>query len=131
MWLPVSAVIAPPTAALVMAATDPTAGFNPYSLIGSAVTPVIVVVLLLFGKLRTETELKRLEEEINGPNGYKEQIRLKDEQLQLSLNGLLERVVPALTRSTLVLENLAPMLQTEVTITRPPPRPPRRARNED
>lgn len=116
MWLSVTALMTPPVMTTVVAAADPTASFNPYSLIGSVVTPVIVVLLLLFGKLRTESESKRQEETLEA---YRDQLRLKDEQLQQLQTALQERVIPALTRATLVLETLSPLLQTELSFNRP------------
>lgn len=101
---PIAAVALP--AGVVLAEASASSGFDPYSLIGSVVTPVIVVALLLFGKLHTESDYKRLAEELESERA--ERVRLQ--------TALTDRVIPALTRSTLVLETLSPMLQTEVRL---------------
>lgn len=89
----------------ILADTPTTGTHSPdiYSLLGTAVTPAIVVVLLLMGKLRTEAEVKRLEADIRNRDAV---IATKDDQLSALQNGLIERAIPALTRSTLVLETL-------------------------
>jgi hypothetical protein len=79
-------------------------GFDPYSLIGTLLTPVIVVILLLTNKLHTEGDYKRLQADLDLEKG-------RTTALQ---EALVERVIPALTRSTLVLEQVSPLLQTEV-----------------
>jgi hypothetical protein len=100
---PGAIVAAPAAIVLAEAATNQ---FDPYSLIGTIVTPVIVVALLLFGKLHTEADYQRLADELEASRA--EQMRLQ--------TALTDRVIPALTRSTLVLEALSPIIQTEVRL---------------
>lgn len=104
MLAPAAFTAAP--AAVVLAETAATSNFDPYSLIGTALTPVIVVALLLFGKLHTEKDYQRLAEDLDRE-------RAESERLQTALT---DRVIPALTRSTLVLEALSPIVQTEVRL---------------
>lgn len=80
--------------------------FDPYSLVGTLLTPVLVVILLLTNKLHTEGDYKRLQQDLDLEKG-------RTTALQ---EALVERVIPALTRSTLVLEQVSPLLQTEVHI---------------
>lgn len=105
MYATSTLVVAP--AALGLVADAATAdSFGPYSLIGTVVTPVIVVVLLLAGKLHTHGELARLVDS-------NEQLRAQNQTLQ---EALIERAVPALTRSTMVLEQITPLIQNEVRL---------------
>lgn len=95
MFLTPVALLASPAAISVgLAATNN--GFDPWTLIGSVITPVIVVFLLITGKLRTGAEAER----IIADNA---DLRAQNQALQA---GLVDRVIPALTRSTLVLEGL-------------------------
>jgi hypothetical protein len=96
------AVSAPVATLLAEAATN--SGFDPYSLIGTLITPVLVVVLLLTNKLHTEGDYKRVIADL-------EVEKARTTTLQ---TALVDRVIPALTRSTLVLETVSPLLQTEV-----------------
>lgn len=108
MLTSVAAVSAPAVVSVAGAVVD--GGFDPYSLIGTFITPVIVVALLLMGKLHTEGEHKRLLEDLDAE-------KARTAALQ---SALTDRVIPALTRSTLVLENVSPLLQTEVHLRRRP-----------
>jgi hypothetical protein len=78
-------------------------GFDPYSLIGTVVTPVLVIALLLMGKLHTHGEVARLETDLAARDAA---LAVKDEQLTALQAGLVDRAIPALTRATLVLEGL-------------------------
>jgi hypothetical protein len=95
MWVP-AAVIAAPAVVSVAATADGAGGFDPTTLIGTVVTPVLVIALILFGKLHTHGEVERLETDLAAE-------RADNAALQAALT---DRVVPALTRSTLVLEAL-------------------------
>ena len=64
----------------------------------------MVIVLLLMNKLHTHSEVRRLEEDNDALRA--DNLRLQD--------ALTDRVIPALTRSTLVLETISPLLQTEI-----------------
>jgi hypothetical protein len=97
-------VATPPAMVVAEAATG--ASFDPVSLIGSVITPVIVVVLLLIGKLHTDSDYKRVLADLEAERA--ERARLQ--------TALTDRVIPALTRSTLVLEAVAPMLQNEIRL---------------
>lgn len=101
---PLIALGAPPAVVLTEAATS--TGFDPYSLIGTVVTPVIVVALLLLGKLHTDADYKRVIADLDHERA--ERVRFQ--------SALTERVVPALTRATLVLEAVSPSLQQEVRL---------------
>lgn len=119
MWSPsVALLAASPFGGVVVAAVDSsTGGFDPTVLVSSAVTPAIVVLLLLLGKLRTEGEVKRLESESERKDGLIDQ---KDGQITTLQASLVDKAIPALVRSTLILESLSPLLRTEVTLHRPP-----------
>lgn len=106
MWE--SVVVATPILGMVAATTSDNTGFDLTSLIGAGITPAIVIVLMLLGKLRTEPEVKRLESEVTQ---LRAQVREKDQQMLSLQGGLVDRAIPALTRSTLVLEALSPMLR--------------------
>lgn len=107
MWEP-AVIVAAPVVSLAVASN--TGGFDVSSLIGASITPAIVIVLLLLGKLRTEPEVRRLE----GENTLlRKQVSDKDAQMLLLQGGLADRAIPALTRSTLVLEALSPLLQSD------------------
>jgi len=93
-----------PAAVSLLADATTGIGFDPFSLIGTLLTPVIVVLLLLGGKLHTEGDYKRLADDLEAE-------RARTAALQ---SALTDRVIPALTRSTLVLETVSPLLQTEV-----------------
>jgi len=101
---PIAAAVATP--AVFVAADAAANGFDPYSLIGTVLTPVIVVTLLLFGKLHTEADYQRVVTDLDLARA--EQTRLQ--------TALTDRAIPALTRSTLVLEALSPIVQTEVRL---------------
>lgn len=118
MW-GVAAVVATPlfVDASGVLATSSTGGFDVTSLVGTVVTPALVIVLLLFGKLRTEPEVKRLEADIDS---LRAQVREKDAQINTLQTGIVDKAIPALARTTLVLETISPLLQTEVHLRRPP-----------
>lgn len=108
----------PPAGAIVAATvTGGGDGVNITSLIGTVVTPTIVIILLLLGKLRTEPEVKRLEQ---SNETMRQTILAKDNDMQQLQAGLVDKAIPALTRSTLILETLAPVIQTEVHLRRHP-----------
>lgn len=117
LTLPVALAVPPVYGFVMAAATDGTGGVNIPSIIGTTVTPVIVIILLLMGKLRTEPEVKRIEKSLSEANAT---VAVKDKQLQDLQAGLVDKAIPALTRTTLVLETIAPMLQTELHLRRPP-----------
>lgn len=100
-----------------LAAAAGAVDFQPYSLIGTVLTPVIVVALLIMGKLRTEGEVKRVEASCARLEALLDR---KDEQLQVLQRSVDERAIPALTRAALILESVAPLLQTETRVRRPP-----------
>jgi len=71
--------------------------FDPLTLLASTGIPGVVIVLLITGKLRTESEVKRLE----GENDRKDiVIAQKDEQIQRLQAGIVDQAIPVITRST-------------------------------
>jgi hypothetical protein len=80
------------------------ASFDPYSVLASTGISGIVVVLLISGKLRTESEVKRLVSENERKDTV---IKQKDEQIVSLQAGIVEQAIPVLTRSTSLLEKLA------------------------
>jgi hypothetical protein len=97
-----------PATWLVQAAADPGGKLDLQSLIGTTVTPAIVILLLLFGKLRMESEVKRLERDLAAE---------RKERLDL-LETVTTKVIPALTKSTLVLEKMVPTVEADITYRR-------------
>lgn len=108
LW-PVTVAI-PVAGVAVLTDAASSAGFDPISIIGTVLTPTIVIILLLTGKLHTDSEVKRLEDAVTA----------KDAQLAALQSGLTDRVIPALTRATLVLETVSPLLQTDVHLRHDP-----------
>lgn len=102
MYLQAAAIGSGP--ALFVADAASNGSLDPLSLIGTVVTPVLVVVLLLANKLHTDGDYRRVIADLHEERA--ERVRLQ--------TALTERVIPALTRSTLVLETVSPLLQTEV-----------------
>lgn len=82
------------------------AGFDPWTLIGTVITPVVVVVLLLIGKLHTDVDYKRLSD--TAKSEHDERIRLQ--------NIVNERVIPMSHRQTLVMEATLPLVQAQVRL---------------
>lgn len=89
---------------LSMVAVGEQTGWDPTSLIGTAITPVIIVTLFLTGILHGPGEFNRMEADID---------RLRDENERLH-QTISERVIPAVTRSTLAVESVASLITTEV-----------------
>jgi hypothetical protein len=93
-------VIAATAAQLVVAAADTASSFDPISLVTSTVTPGIVILLLVTGKLRTQSEVNRLEEE----GARKDEIvEAQRQTIAAQHQALVDKVVPALTLATAAL----------------------------
>jgi hypothetical protein len=88
-------------AALIFA-VEPSAT-DPVSLLTSLGFPGVVIILFITGKLRWDGEVKRLVQEIDKKD---EIIRLKDEQISKLQSGIMDQAIPALTRSTQIMEQL-------------------------
>jgi hypothetical protein len=102
---PLAAVAAPTVAAAAYAVTSDSSGLDLTSLLGTVVTPVIVILLLLTGKLRTEGEVKNRDETIAI---LRRQNSDKEDQLVALQTSVVEKAIPALTRTALILERLTP-----------------------
>ena len=74
------------------------AGQDPYSTIISLGPVGFILVLFLVGKIRTEGEVKRLEEEV----------RKKDERIEKLQDTIIDKAIPALVQSTDLLQRIAP-----------------------
>lgn len=114
MWAPAIFVITPTAAA---AAGEVVGGFDPWQLIGYGLTPVTFVVLFLTGQIVSKGELARAL-----ANLAIARQELADERTEAAKvqDSIIERVIPAVTKQTLVLEAIAPLLQTETHLRRPP-----------
>jgi hypothetical protein len=93
-----------------------TSGFDLTSLLGTFVTPTIVVILILTGKLRTDADWKRIAAESDRKD---EIITEQHTQLMAVQAAMMEKAIPALVRSSQVLEDVSSFFRTEVTIRRP------------
>jgi hypothetical protein len=80
------------------------ASFDPYNLLASTGITGTVIALLISGKLRTESEVKRLVSENERKDVV---IKQKDEQIVSLQAGIVDQAIPVLTRSTSLLEKLA------------------------
>lgn len=98
------AILASPAAVFVADATN--AWSDPAGLIGTFITPVIVVLLLVTDRLHTHGDYVRL-------LGDRDAEREERKRLQTAMN---DRAIPALTRSTLALEAALPRLGREVRL---------------
>jgi hypothetical protein len=97
-------LVAAPTIAFVAAESSST-GIDITSVVGTVVTPVVVIALLIMGKLRTENEIKNRDETITI---LRQQVREKDAQLESLQEGVVNKAIPALTRAALILEKVSP-----------------------
>lgn len=94
------------TAAAAITEASSGSGFDPFTLIGSTITPVIVIVLLLTGKLHTDVDYKHLEKYAS---------REHDERVQL-LTVVTETVLPNQHRATVIMELLLPFIEAEFRV---------------
>ena len=76
---------------------------DPISLLTSLGFPGIVISLFITGKLRWDGEVKRLIQEIDKKD---EVIKQKDEQIARLQDSIIQQAIPALTRSTQIMEQL-------------------------
>lgn len=81
---------------------------DPYAIVTSLGPVGFFLILLITGKLRTENELKRVEESL--AKSQADSAR-KDEQIAALQASIMEQAIPSLVRSTMVMEKLAPLLQ--------------------
>lgn len=109
--------------------------FNINSIITAGVTPAIVVVLFMLGKLYPSSAVDSLRAENIQKDELIERLRVQvasmypadivaaaraeraslETQLGVLHGQMNDRVIPALTLSTQVLDRLAPLMQTEIT----------------
>lgn len=82
-----------------LAAADPAA--DPWSLLTGLGPVGAIVVLLIWGKLRTENEVKGLEARLDV---YQRIVEQKDQQILALTNGYTEKAMPTLARAIAVLE---------------------------
>ena len=93
----------PPLA--ILAAETSGSGIDFTSILGTVVTPVVVIALLITGKLRTENEIKNRDETIAI---VRAQVTAKDAQLEALQESVVNKAIPALTRAALILEKYQP-----------------------
>lgn len=96
-------------AGVLVAGAAANSGFDAWTLLttgGPVGILAVVVWLVLTDKLHTHGDYKRVVDELEAE---------KTERLRLQA-ALTDRAIPALTRSTLVLEALSPLLQNEVRL---------------
>lgn len=113
MWGPVAVIASPAVVSLGAAVVDPGSGFDPVSLIGTVITPVIVVGLFLAGKLHPHSEIVRMQETITRLLAEKAE---KDVQLAATQTWMRDQAFPGMARAALVLETITPLLQTDVRL---------------
>jgi hypothetical protein len=89
--------------AVLMAGDSVAGGFDPSALLTGIGIPAAVLALFVTGKLRPESEVKRLERENNRLNKV---VETKDALIASMNDALVQKAIPALTRSTQVLESL-------------------------
>lgn len=129
MWLAAGLLAAPPVATAVTALADQQPGLvSPETLVGTLITPVMVVVLFLTNQIYSRGHVKNLEAALKESQDREQ---AKDEQYSQSM----ERVIPALTLSTNVLNEVSPFIRSGVLLqlaraadtypqTNSPPNPP-------
>lgn len=100
------AVIAAPAGLVLAEAASTNGGVDVYSLIGTLITPVIVVALLLAGKFHTGGDYDRVVADLAEERA--ERVRLQ--------NVVNDRVIPGMARATLVMEALLPSVENEVRL---------------
>jgi len=74
---------------------------DPIALLTSLGFPGVVIILFITGKLRWDGEVKRLVQELDKKDKI---IEAKDIQLAKLQDGVVEQVIPALTRSSQIIE---------------------------
>jgi hypothetical protein len=90
---------------VIVAAESSGTSIDITSIVGTVVTPVVVIALLIMGKLRTENEIKNRDETITI---LRKQVASKDAQLESLQEGVVNKAIPALTRAALILEKISP-----------------------
>jgi hypothetical protein len=98
-------------AALTQAAVDH--GFDVNQLITAGVTPVAVLILLVTNQLFTKGTVELYEQRAEEAE---KRATHAEEQRDFANAKSLDSVVPALTLSTRILERMAPVLQTTVSM---------------
>lgn len=79
-------------------------GTDPLTYLTGLGFPGIIIALLLTGQLRTKTEVERLIAENESKDAI---ITSKDRQIAVIQDGLVKDVIPALTKSTQILESMS------------------------
>lgn len=92
------------TGGSVLAEAAASGTFDPWSLVGTTVTPVVVLILLVTGYLHTGGDYKRMEADLKETR----------EELTALRTSVMDRAIPALTRTTSVLEGLSPLIETRL-----------------
>lgn len=98
-------LMAMPVSALFMAATTDGGGSlnDPFTYLTGLGFPGIIIALLLTGQLVPKGVIDRMSKDLDRKD---EIIKAKDEQIAALQAGLVDKAIPALTRSTQVLERL-------------------------
>lgn len=76
---------------------------DPWSLLIGYGPLGLIAALLIFGKLRTEAEVKGLEERIKA---WQDIVAQKDAQIIALQNGYTDKAIPTLARAIMILERL-------------------------
>lgn len=91
-------------AAVAHLAEDAGGGFDPYTLLASTGLPGVVIILLITGRLRTSSEVERLESD---NDTLRTVVTQKDDLIAALNKTIADRAIPALTRSAIALERLS------------------------
>ena len=101
----VPATIGTAATIVIVAAAEPVS--DPIAWLVNIGVAGVWLTMFIVGKVRTEKEVQSLQERLVAKDKIIEQ---KDTQIATLQTGLVEKAIPALVRSTQIIEDLAPLL---------------------